>query len=115
MAFPWFALLRALPWATILANGPAVARAAERALSRTRSTAGTAPSPEIAALRERLAALEANQVELSEVLRQTAEHTERLTQAADVLAARLRWMTVVAVAALLLAIGGLVLAVTRSS
>jgi hypothetical protein len=113
MGIPWFAVLRALPWATILANGPAIARAAERALSRSHSAVPDEPSPEMTALTERLAALEAKQVELSEVLRQMAEHTERLTLAADVLAIRLRWMTVAAIVASALAIASLVVAFVR--
>lgn len=110
MPIPWFAVLRALPWATILANGPAIARTAERALSRSRSAVPNEPSPEMTALTQRLAALEANQVELSEVLKQMAAHTERLTQAVDVLAIRLRWMTIAAIAASALAVLSLVVA-----
>jgi hypothetical protein len=113
MAIPWFAVLRALPWATILANGPAIARAAERALWRPRESAAAEPSPEITSLNERLAALEANQAELSEVLRRMADHAERLTQAVDVLAVRLRWMTIVAVAASLLAVVSLLVVFLR--
>jgi hypothetical protein len=110
MAIPWFAVLRALPWATILANGPTIARAAERALSRTRSDAPVEPSPQLTALTQRLAALEANQVELSEVVRQLATHTERLTQAVDVLGVRLRWMTIAAGVAIVVASVALVVA-----
>jgi t-SNARE complex subunit (syntaxin) len=111
MAIPWFAVLRALPWATILANGPALARAAEGLRSRSRGAAAAGAATEMQALAVRLQALEANQAELSEVLRQMADQTQRLTTAVDLLAARVRWLTLAAVGAAVLAAAALVVAI----
>ena len=107
-----FSVFRVLPWAAILANGPAIVRAADGLLSRSEPRAAAAAAAEARALADRLQALEATQVELAELFRRMADQTERLTTAVDLLAARVRWLTITAVAAAVLAVISLILAVT---
>jgi hypothetical protein len=86
MALPWHLALKAIPWATILANAPALAQSARTLLSETRVRGGAAEAP---------ASLEA------------------LMDATKVLEARVRWLLVLAgVAAAVAAVTlGVVLAV----
>ena len=104
-------LLKAVPWGALLANGPGIVRAAEGLLGRTRPE----PVPdrtgdELRALADRVTSLEANQAEMSELVRRMADHTQRLAESSEILAARLRWLAAGAGLALLLAIVALVLA-----
>ena len=48
MPIPWLAALKVIPWGSILANAPEIARAADRLLSgtKTRATPG-APAGEL--------------------------------------------------------------------
>ena len=104
----WFSVLRALPWAAILSNAPAIKRAAEGALGHARTPPGPTPA-ELQALASRIASIESTQQELSEVLKQMADQTERLTTATEVLAARLRLLTGLAAVATGLAVIALVM------
>jgi hypothetical protein len=109
MAIPWLTVLKALPWAAILAKAPDIARAADRAASNARRKTGEAAAVELQGLSDRVAAIEQNQLETAEILKQMADQTQRLTTAIDVLAARLRWLLVLSAIACALAVIGLVL------
>ena len=107
-------LLKAVPWGALLANGPGIARAAEGLLARSRAADEAArqkTGDELRALTERAASLEANQLEMSELIRRMADQTQRLAESADVLAVRMRWLLGVAVVAGVLAIVAIVLTV----
>jgi hypothetical protein len=105
-------LLKAVPWGTLLANGPAIARAAEGMLSKSHASRAQAEQTgdALRALGERVSALEANQVELSELVKRMADQGQRLTESADVLAARVRWLIAVAALACGLGVTAIILA-----
>jgi hypothetical protein len=106
MALPWLAALRVIPWRAILANAPAIARSADALLSRTRTQPPGADSPHEAhrLLADRVAALEQRDRETAELLTRVTDQLADLTVATEVLEARMRWLLMIAAAALVLAL-----------
>jgi hypothetical protein len=107
MALPWLAALSVIPWRTILENAPALARSAEALLSRTAAPRASADSSADAhrLLIERVAALERRDRETAELLTRVTDQLAAVTTATQVLEARTRWFSILAVASLLVAIG----------
>jgi hypothetical protein len=107
MPSPWLLALRAIPWATLLAE-PALAKAAGRFRAKARE-AEDAEADDLASLRARVAALEDQVRTQVDVLAQVTDQITALTTATEVLAARLRWLLVLGLGAIGLAIVALVL------
>jgi hypothetical protein len=107
MALPWSLALKAIPWAAILANAPALAESARRLLSSTRP-GRAATSADVATLAERVAALEQRDRETAELVAQLTAQNAALTTATEVLEARVRALMVVAGLAAVLALAALV-------
>lgn len=102
MAF-WTAL-RAIPWASILVNAPAMVRAADTLLAGAKSRrTPLAASNQLLGLTNRVTELERHDQANSELLKQVTSQIETLTAAAEVLAARLRWVLALAILATALA------------
>jgi hypothetical protein len=105
MGIPWLQALRSIPWDTILANAPAILRSADALRSETKVRP---PAPvslnDIQALADRLAALEQRDHETAELLTRVSTQVAALTTAGEVLEARVRWLLVAAIAALVMAI-----------
>jgi hypothetical protein len=111
MPSAWKFALKAIPWATLLSNAPAIARAAEALLSGTRPHRGpAAPPDQMRNLTERIDALEAHDRAHAELLKQITDQVEALTTATEVLGARQRWLLVIGIVSLGVAILALVLA-----
>ena len=120
MAWPWLAILaRNIPWVELARRAPDILESSRRLLDKSRgleahgeqSTApGTPPSVE--QLRERVAALEAREVEQAQVVAQIAEQLEGLTDVVKVLGARNRLLRYV-VGVLVIAVAALAIAVVR--
>ena len=106
MALPWLAALRVIPWRAILANAPAIARSADALLSRTATPRSHGESPREAyrLLADQVAALEQRDRETAELLRRVTDQLADITAATEVLEARMRWLLIVAAAALALAL-----------
>lgn len=105
MAIPWLLALRAIPWDTILANAPAILRSTETLLSATKARPPAAASRnDIQALADRVAALEQRDRDAAELLTRISTQVAALTTAGEVLEARVRWLLVAAIAALLLSV-----------
>ena len=108
MALPWLSALSVIPWRAILANAPAIARSAEALLSRTgtqRSHADSAHDPTNEAhrlLADRVEVLQQRDRETAELLTRVTDQLAYLTTATEVLEARMRWLIVIAGAALIL-------------
>jgi hypothetical protein len=110
MALPWSLALRAIPWAAILANAPALAESARRLLSDTRARRGGPTSADVASLAERIAALEQRDRETAELVAQLTAQNAALTTATEVLEARVRALMLVASLAALVAVAAIVVA-----
>ena len=111
MAFnPWFIALRAIPWATILAGAPTIVRAADALLSGGK---GGASASQLRSLTDRLAALEQHDRADAELLKQIADQVQVLATATAVLAARLRWVLILAIVSFSFAVLALVTAMVR--
>ena len=106
----WLSVLKALPWAAILTNAPAVKRAADGALGRAPRDPGPSPG-ELQAQADRLAAIEAQHLEMAEIGRQMADQLQRLTSVTEVLAERMRWLTIATMVVAALAVVAIVVAV----
>ena len=105
MALPWLAALRVIPWRVILQNAPAIARSADALLSRTTERPHSDSPPEAhRLLAERVAALEQRDRETAELLTRVTDQLAELTAATEVLEARTRWLLMIAIAALVLAL-----------
>jgi hypothetical protein len=98
MPLPWRLALKAIPWATLLANAPVLARSARALLTETRE--GAAPNAEMQGVTARVAALEGRDREVARLLEQITTQLAALTTATEVLEARLRWLMVTAVVAI---------------
>jgi hypothetical protein len=109
MAKPWLYALRAIPWATLLAQAPAIAKAADALLSGTRSRKTSAPGvDQLRSLVDRVEALENHDRADAELIKQITEQVGALTTATKVLAARQRWLVLIGLVSLglsLLALG----------
>ena len=110
MALPWRLALKAIPWAALLANAPALAESARRLVSETRARRGSTPSTDVAALADRIAALEQRDRDTAELLAQLTAQNASLTSATEVLEARLRTLMIVATLAASVAVASLVVA-----
>src|SRR5687767_6299616 len=112
MAIPWLLALKAIPWDTILANAPTILRSADSLLSNTRTPAkpGTAARDALAALGDRIAVLEQRDRETADLLKKTTDQIAALTTATEVIEARLRWLTVLGIAASIVALAALAVA-----
>ena len=97
MGIPW---LKAIPWDTILANGPAILRSADALLSETKARQPAAASRnDLQALADRVAVLDTVHRETAGLLTRVSTQVAALTTASEVLEARARWLLVVAIAA----------------
>jgi len=113
LAINLFAALKVIPWVDILKQAPAVAHAADRLLSETRwRKADVQASNELEALRERVAALEQRNQNHAAVVKQLADQVQRLTDASQVVAARLRFAYFLAFGGTGLALAATVLVLT---
>jgi hypothetical protein len=108
MALPWRLALKAIPWAALLANAPALAESARRLVSDTRARRGSPTSADIATLAERIAVLEQRDRETAELIAQLTAQNAALTTVTEVLEARVRALMVVATLAAFVAVASLV-------
>jgi len=112
MPIPWLSALKVVPWGTLLAGAPALARAADSLLNGAKSRRGDlASASDVQSLAARVAFLEEQDRADAEMLKQVADQMFALTTASEVLAARLRWLLVVAVVALGLSVLAVAVAV----
>jgi hypothetical protein len=112
MPNPWTFALRMIPWKSLLSNGPAIAAAADALLSstKTRKAHVAAAIEGIRDLSERVAELERHDRDEAELGKQISVQLAALTQATEVLAARQRWLLVLATTALAVGLLAVVLA-----
>jgi uncharacterized protein YPO0396 len=100
MPVPWLAALRLIPWATVLANGPAIARAADTLLSGARAgvqaqkSRADAAEGDILRLNARIEELEQQNRAHAELTKRMSDQIEALTLTTEVLAGRQRWLSV---------------------
>ncbi len=112
MGLPWLAALRVIPWGTLIASAPVIARAAESFAGSTRARETDAASAtDVRALAGRVAELDERDRMTADLVRQLSEQVTTLTGASTVLAARLRWMSWIAGSATVLALTALVFAI----
>jgi hypothetical protein len=105
MPIPWLAALKMIPWGSLISRAPAIARATDTLLSGAKARKhDLASAGDVRQLAERVALLEQHDQADAEILKQIGEQIEALTTATEVLAARMRWMAVAAIAAVILAI-----------
>lgn len=103
MGIPWRQALKAIPWDAILANAPTLLRSTEALLSETKARQAAAASRnDIQALADRVGVLEQHDRETAELLARISAQVAALTTASEVLAARARWLLVLAIAASLM-------------
>ena len=111
MPIPWLAALKIIPWGTLIAGVPAIARATDTLLSGAkRATHDLASAGDLRQLAERVARLEQHDQADAEILKQIGEQIEALTTATEVVAARTRWLMMLAGSALALALVALIVA-----
>jgi hypothetical protein len=108
MTLPWRLAIKAIPWAALLANAPALAESARRLVSDTRARRGSPTSADIATLVERIAALEQRDRETVELIAQLTAQNAALTAVAEVLEARVRALIIAATLAAFVAVASLV-------
>jgi hypothetical protein len=101
MAIPWLIALRAIPWSAILSQAPAIASAADRLLSGTEDRK---QARDLLSLTDRVAALERHNQADAQLLKQITDQVENLTTAAEVIAARVRWLLVLSTVSVILAV-----------
>jgi hypothetical protein len=99
MAIPWLLALKVIPWDTILANAPSILRSADALVSKARVPPDAVPQTDVQALAGRIAVLEQRDRDTAELLTRVTAQLAALTTVTEVLAARTRWLLVVAVAA----------------
>ena len=100
MGIPWLLALKAIPWDTILANGPSILRSADELVSKTMRRPDAASRGDVQALADRIALLEQRDSETAELLTRLTTQVAALATAGEVLEARSRWLLVAAIAAL---------------
>ena len=110
MAIPWQLALKAIPWATLLANAPSLARSADALLSKARDRPSAAAGTDVQALTARIAVLEQRDRDTAELLARVTGQIDALTAAGEVLEARARWLLVIAVSACIVSVVACVLA-----
>jgi hypothetical protein len=85
--------LRAIPWAAILVQAPALVRAADAVLFRVKDPPLDVPRPDdMQRVLTRIEALERHTRANADLLNQVTSQVAALTTATEVLAARLRWL-----------------------
>ncbi len=99
MAIPWLLALKVIPWDTLLANAPSILRSADALVSKTRAHPDAASRTDVQALADRIAVLEQRDRDTAELLTRVTAQLAALTTASEVLAARSRWLLVMAVGA----------------
>jgi hypothetical protein len=117
MAIPWLLALKVIPWGTILANAPSILRSADALRSRAQAHTEPVADNGLQALGDRIAALEQRDRESADLIAQLTAQVAALTTAGEVLEARARWLLVIAVGAVALALlaVGIALFVARAS
>ncbi len=97
MPIPWLAALRLIPWSTLLANGPAMATAADALFSRATEhrAHAAAAADEIRRLNDRVEELERQASAHAVLGKQMSDQIEALTLATEVLAVRQRWLAAI--------------------
>ena len=100
MGIPWLLALKAIPWDTILANGPSILRSADELVSKTIRRPDAASRGDVQALADRIALLEQRDSETAALLTRVTAQVTALTTAGEVLEARARWLLVATIAAL---------------
>lgn len=97
MPIPWLAALRLIPWSSLLANGPAMAKAADALFVRAteQRAHAVAAADEVRRLSERVEELERQGRAHAALGKQMSDQLEALTRATEVLAVRQRWLTVI--------------------
>jgi hypothetical protein len=113
MPIPWLVALRAIPWVTILANAPSIVRSANALRSKAQAPPEAAASNTLPALGDRIAALEQRDRESAEVITQLTAQVAALTTAGEVLEARARWLLIIAIGALTIALVAVVAVFVR--
>jgi hypothetical protein len=112
MPIPWLAALWIIPWGTLIAGAPAIARATDTLLTGAKARKhDLASAGDVRQLAERVALLEQHDQADAEILKQIGQQLDALTTATEVLAARVRWAMLAGVGALVLAVVGLGVAV----
>ena len=104
MGIPWRLALKAIPWDTILANAPAILRSTDALLSETKVRSPAASTNDVQALADRVAVLEQRDRETAELLTRISTQVAALTTAGEVLEVRVRWLLVLAIAALMMSV-----------
>jgi hypothetical protein len=93
MAWPWLTIIASnIPWVELVRRAPDILDGSRRLLDKSRKLEHHAPSSSAQAaelqLRDRVATLEAREVEQAKVVEQMAEQLQGLTVSVKVLAAR---------------------------
>lgn len=129
MAISWLAVLQAVPWAQVIENAPKIADSAKKLWGTVSGTPGPdTPAPAdlegaeaktFAALESRVAAVEASAQELhaqmlasSELIKNLAEQNAQLVRLVETNRLRVMWLSAIAGAALIIALGVLFVALT---
>lgn len=110
MAWPWLAVAaKSIPWTTLVRRAPDIIDAASSLLASRKAGeaarhAAARTESQLGELQERLANLEADDRETAEVVNQIAEQIRDLTNGIEILAAKLRLLSVLVVVTAVLAI-----------
>lgn len=118
MAWPWLSVaVKSIPWAAIVRRAPDIINAASSLLA-TRKAARAAESvavqteTQLDEIRVRLSDLESHDQETAEVINQIAQQTRDISIGMEVLAAKIRLLTVLLGATLIIAVVAVGLAIT---
>lgn len=110
MALNWLAVLKVVPWSTVLNQAPGVVEAANKLLTNSkRKKAELNTTNELEALRNRIAALEEQDQADAAVIKQLADEAANIAAATHIIAVRVRAAVLFAAAAILVAILALVM------
>ena len=110
MAWPWLAAAaKSIPWSTLIRRAPDIIDAAGSLLASRKAGeaarhAAARTESQLGELQERLASLEAHDQETAEVVNQIAQQTQDLTNGIEILAAKLRLVSLLVIATAVLAI-----------
>ena len=103
MAWPWLTIIASnIPWVELMRRAPDILDSSRRLLDKSRKLEHPAPPPDAQTaerqLHDRVATLEAREVEQAKVVQQMAEQLEGLTVSVKVLAARNKLLIYIVVA-----------------